>query len=174
MTAREEAEVAIRLWRGLGLVQKLLAFRANVTETAISKIAHEPTYTRSPAVYRRIRDVVSAELAMRIDSISLSVLSLCDSQPRVFDAPTTDAVIANVKDKMQRLSAPDTVAMPDGIGGAIMQMGPRGSHSGLFVIAIPDGTDNQQIMALIHELDHLKEYLGRRLRQEFRTPRSAF
>jgi predicted metallopeptidase len=172
VTTREEAEAAIRLWQGLGLVQKRLAFRADVSDTTISKILHQPGYTRCAEVYRRISDVVAAEVATHIQSLPMSVVSLCENPPRAFDSTTTAAVVANVKDKMQHLASPASVVMPDGIGGAIVSLGPE--SAGLFVVAVPTGNHNQRIAALIHELDHLKEHLSRGLRQEFKPPRSAF
>lgn len=175
MSTREEAEAAIHLWRHIGLAQKLLAFRADVSDTAISKIVNgHPEYSLSDDAYRRISEEVEKEFATRIDSLPLTVLALCEDRPRLFDEETTAAVVTNVRDKLRHLAAPGAVTMPQGIGGAIMRIGPEETKSGLYVIAVPEGSDNQQVMALIHELDHLKAYLARGLRPDFKPPRSEF
>src|SRR5262245_57810811 len=152
MDTRLEAEEAIHRWRReFGLLQKDLAKRAKVLETTISHIVHEPGWTASQAVYQRICDVVEAEAACRIALLPMKVIALCQSDTVVFQ-DAGEAVLRDIRKALMQLPTRGALDLPEGIKGALVQLGHDGS--GLMLIAISASNSNEERQALAHELEH--------------------
>ncbi len=172
MATRAQVEEAIRQWRDeLGLRQKELARRAEVSETTISHLKNDPGWTRKPAVYQKICDIVSSEVAGRFWSLPMEVISLCHGEGITF-SKMESLVLQDVRQALRCLREDVPLRLPDGVSGALIRLGDE--TSGLMLIAVPSPSSDEGKVALAHELDHLRNRILKDITPNVSRPRSAF
>jgi len=157
--AQEAAAAAVDRWKNqLGSTERSLASLANVSPSTISKIyKREPGYRLKDKTYNRVADVVAQEEQRRMAYVSIPVVALCHGGAISCDETTKQTVESVVRQQLCELLTGNRPALPEGITGALIQLGPRAA--GMYLVVVSPGANEEERLALAHELDHIKNRL---------------
>jgi hypothetical protein len=86
----------------------------------------------------------------------LTVLDLCSSRPLTAEvvAQIKGIVYSNLTSRLTHSSA-ERLALPDGFGAVLVQVGPRENH--LYLLQIEGASDVEVLRNMIHELEDLRD-----------------
>ena len=138
-------------------------------ESTVSHMFNEEIRSVSVPLVDRFESLVAAHEATRIDALRLEVWAFCDSHGQIADPKRREETVTAVRGGLKNPNSP--LLLPEGVAGALLRVGDERSR--LFLIALAPSSDENELRALAHELQHLQDMLLSSIKPP-RAPRGCY